>query len=120
MSNFKKFLLLLPLFTLTLMAFSACSDDDDKKDEPTASLVGTWVEDEDGDTYTFNADGTGSYYYYDDKWDEEDYETFTWKATESILTLKYSYDDEAENIPYKLINATTLTMYDGRYTYHKR
>lgn len=67
-----------------------------------AALAGTWLDD-DGDGYTFNADGTGTYKEGDN----------TWEITYSILngdTISISYDDGDHATFYAELDGSKLTF----------
>ncbi|GHU65769.1 hypothetical protein AGMMS49983_14080 [Clostridia bacterium] len=66
---------------LLVFVLSACGG----KSEPVdaSQLVGNWAEVDIDNTYTFNADGTGSEYFEGDSWD------MTWTLDGNDLTLDF-------------------------------
>lgn len=105
----KKFLLLLPLFLMTVVMFTACGDDD----EPGKNLAGTWVyagDDDYTETMILSANGTGSVMgveYDGDSWSY----TITWTATETVLTVTDNEGDTTSDT-YNLVNDNML-IWDG-------
>lgn len=78
-------------------------------------IVGTWRYTFDTDGYvlwTFNADGTGRYYEYDEG-EIDGMETFTYVCDEENGRLKiYFSDGEYENVRFVKTSDTTITVYD--------
>lgn len=91
---------MLPIFMMATFAFSSCSNDDDDKGGD-ASLIGTWIYEDDDyeEMYTFNANGTGRYFY-SDEYIDEDY-SFSWKADDKTVTIT-AYGD-TDTMPYKVV-----------------
>ena len=67
-----KFTIMAVFFVLAVGLLTACGED---------AFVGTWVSDEDGFQYIFNADGTGS------RGLPPDLETFSWRRERGNLIL---------------------------------
>ena len=121
-------LLTIMMVALVSMSFVSCSDDDDdnggSNSSSDSSIVGTWKydfsEEEDGEFYvgyqlfTFNADGTGRLFEYDDgKIDSDD--VFTYTCYENVIKIKYIEDDYTEYLNFAWVDKNTILLkdYDG-------
>ncbi|MDE6383667.1 MAG: lipocalin family protein [Paramuribaculum sp.] len=112
MKHIKHFSVLFTLLLAMVMIVPACSDDkDDNKNG--SKLVGTWVyiDSEDSERITFNANGTGTHYY-GGSWGS-DSETFRWTATETIVTLNYEDDSDPWIAPYSISADGKQLILDG-------
>ncbi|MDE6482934.1 MAG: lipocalin family protein [Rikenellaceae bacterium] len=143
------------LIAISSLLMVACSKDDNKVEKD--ALVNTWeltynegfeVDDNDReewsgtpkeygieDTYTFNADGTGTNYYVEyDQSDNKTYENtnnFRWSFNDNnnTLSIKYSYDTEEYTVE-KLTSSEMILVqhekddngyeYFDKYTYRKK
>ncbi len=74
-------------------------------------LIGTWVCEDDGETYTFNADGTGNQIYKDENY------TFTYEF--GGVYLHIDYDDGDSDVCRAAIDGDTLTLAD-KWTYTRQ
>lgn len=106
MKHIKKFSVLFALLFAMVMVIPACSDDDDKDGN---KLVGTWVlmDSEYSESITFNANGTGVWYY------DYDSDRFTWTATENTVTLVYEYGSEPATFQYSISSDGKQLYFDG-------
>ncbi len=104
------------LAVLPMLMFSACSDDDDEKNDYESELVGTWVEDTEREFEVFhlqlNSDNTGFHWATDegeiDMWGKQE---ITWKANKSTLTI--NFEEETAKYDYTLVGNRLTTVFDG-------
>ena len=83
---------------MMLFAFSACSGES-KEDNAEPTIVGKWVyESADNMYYTFNEDGTGSYFFVGGE-------------------MKFTYEDDGDAVTIKYENSTEPSIY--KYTIEK-
>lgn len=112
MKHIKQFSVLFTLLLALVMIVPACSDDkDDNKNG--SKLVGTWIymDSEDSERITFNANGTGTHYY-SDSWGG-DTETFRWTATENIVTITFEYYSDPWIASYSISADGKQLILDG-------
>lgn len=107
----KRSLTVLLLIFVASVSLTSCKDDDDKVN-PSSKLIGTWFCDFglESFTYVFNADNTGR-----EIWESpygSGYDNFTWRATESIVTL-YFEDEDPCIVPYVISSDGKTMTFDG-------
>lgn len=117
MKNIWKIALLFCFGLMTLTSCEAIEDifDDETETESVNPIVGVWSY---GEKYrcdfTFNSDGSGSWYIHNYKDDK-----FTWKTTEDKLYLNYDNSPNEDKFTYKIEdNNTHLYIYNksGQWT----
>ena len=101
-------IIVLSMMTIFSLTFVSCSNDDDKQQSSSNSIVGTWSLTDYGDyTITFKSDGTG--------FDAEkgDVDTFTYSINGNTLIIRYDDYSEAYIYKYEITNdGNTLILYE--------
>ena len=109
--NFLKSMLTIVVVALLSAGFVSCGDDDEKKEDVSASILGSWkyTFTDDGDKVvsvtTFVADGTG-YAVATINGVHQETETFTWEYNTKAKTLTLDFDDDDD---YEVYTVETLT-----------
>lgn len=117
--KFFKFLAFMLVMIASVCFFASCSDDEDDKktsDNTTSSfIVGTWKYQFDINGYvmwTFKADGSGSYYEWDDG-EIDGSDTFTYTLDEEHERIAFYFTNRhSEVVKYTKKSNTVITIYD--------
>ncbi len=108
-----KFMVMCLACSMAMVSLSACSDDDDDKGGNNL-FVGTWIDPDYGDYYTFRSNGTGAYT--GEEGIGSDSFSYTVSGSTAILTFE---EDDVERMTYHGGDSPYLSDEDG-YRYYKR